>query len=238
MQGRSFAAEDLMTSEVVTVRPGMPVTALARLLAERSLSSVPVTDAGGRLLGIVTEADLLRRLAAPEDAPVGWLRRRFRDPSVQAEQYARTHGRTAGDVMTSDPVTVPPDATAEQCAHLMEEKRIKRLPVVEHGRLVGLVSRSDLLKAVLSPPEKIGTPAEARDDRVRAAMRREMREQPWVDSLYPFADVKDGVVTLHGFVRSDVVRRGLKVLAGRIDGVEHVVDQLEQAPIFLPGEFV
>jgi CBS domain-containing protein len=238
MAPASLRARDLMTTEVVTVPPNTPVTSLARLLADRGISAAPVADAEGRLLGIVTEADLLRRLAGAEDKPVGWLRRLFRDPDRQAEQYARTHGMEARDVMTDDVVSVGPDATAEHCAHLMEERRVKRLPVVDGGRLVGVISRADLLRAVLEPPEKIGTGAQGRDARIRAALRKEMREQPWAGSLYTFADVKDGVVTLHGFVRSDEVRRGLRVLASRIEGVERVEDRMEDAPLPLPGEFV
>lgn len=235
----SLRARDLMTTEVVTVPPSTPATSLARLLADRGISAAPVTDAGGRLLGVVTEADLLRRLAGAEDKPAGWLRRLFRDPDRQAAQYARTHGVEARDVMTEDVVSVGPDETAERCAHLMEERRVKRLPVVgEDGRLVGVVSRADLLRAVLEPPARIGTGAQERDSRIRAALRKEMREQPWAGSLYLFADVQDGVVTLHGFVRSDEVRRGLRVLASRIEGVEHVEDRMEDAPLPLPGEFV
>jgi CBS domain-containing protein len=235
----SLRARDLMTTEVVTVPPSTPATSLARLLADRGISAAPVTDAEGRLLGIVTEADLLRRLAGAEDKPAGWLRRLFRDPDRQAEQYARTHGKEARDVMTEDVVTVGPDATAEHCARLMEERRVKRLPVVGDGRLVGVVSRADLLRAVLEPPAKLGAEgAPERDARIRAALRKEMRQQPWAGSLYTFADVEDGVVTLHGFVRSDEVRRGLRVLASRIEGVERVEDRMEHAPLPFPGEFV
>lgn len=231
-------ARDLMTREVATVPPGMPVASLARLLAERGISSVPVTDPQSRLLGIVTEADLIRRLAATEDKTVGWLRGRFRNADLQAERYARTHGKAAQDIMTTDLITVDEDATAEHCAHLMEQHGVKRLPVVRDGRLLGVVSRADLLAALLGPSEPPGTAAQDRDARIRAALRAEMRGQPWADSLYTFADVDDGVVTLHGFVRSDAVRRGLRVLASRIEGVERVEDRMEDSPVLLLGETV
>lgn len=234
----SLTARDLMTTDVVSVPPGIPVTALAQLLADRGISSVPVTNVGGKLLGIVTEADLLRRLAGAEDAPIGWLRGVFGDADRQAVQYARTHGLEAQDIMTRDLVTVGPDATGEHCAHLMEERRIKRLPVVEDGRLIGIIARADLLGALLTPPEKLGSGAEQRDAGIRTALRREMRSQAWADSLYIFADVRDGVVTLHGFVRSDAVRRALRVLASRVEGVVRVDDRLEDAPIPLPGDIV
>ena len=227
----SLLARDLMTRKVVTVPPGMPVTSLARLLADRGISAVPVTDALGRLLGIVTEADLLRRLAAAEDPPQGWLGSVFRNANRLAEQYAKTHGRTAQDIMTTDVVTVGPDATADHCAHLMEERRVKRLPVLQDDQLIGVVSRADLLRAVLEPPGRIGTAAEARDQRIHAALRAEMRAQPWADDLYTYAEVRDGVVTLQGFVRSAAMRRGLRVLAERIDGVERVEDRLQESSV-------
>jgi CBS-domain-containing membrane protein len=197
-----------------------------------------VTDSSGCLLGIVTEADLLRRLAGAEHKPAGWLRGLFRDADRLADRYARTHGTEARDVMTTELVSVEPDATAERCARLMEERGVKRLPVVSGGRLAGVVSRADLLRAVLEPPAKIGTGAQERDARIRAALSKEMREQTWAGNLYTFADVQDGVVTLHGFVRSEEVRRGLRVLAARVDGVERVEDRMEYAPLPLPSALV
>lgn len=228
-------AQDLMARDVVTVRPDLPVTALARLLTDRGISSVPVTTPEGALLGIVTEADLLRRLAAEEDAPVGWLGRIFGNASTAALNYARTHGLLARDLMTTKLVTVDPDTTVAHCARLMEEHRIKRLPVLRDGRLVGIISRADLLRAVLSPPDRIGAGA-SRDAIIYDALRREMRAQPWTDSGYICVDVQDGVVTLYGFIRSEAVRRAMCVLAERIDGVRSVEDRLDPLPSTPAGE--
>jgi len=130
-------ARDLMTRDVVTVPPDTPVPALARLLAERGVSSAPVVEADGRLVGIVTEADLLRRVAALGERPKGWLARLFADPSAQAARYAKGHGARARDVMTTDLITVEEDARAEEIARLLEEHRIKRGPVLRAGRLAG-----------------------------------------------------------------------------------------------------
>lgn len=223
-------ARDLMTATVVTVQPDLPVTALARLLASRGISSAPVVDEQGRLLGIVTEADLLRRLAGAEDAPVGWLQGLFQRSDPEAIHYARTHGTTAQDIMTRDPVTVEPDATAAHCARLMEQHRIKRLPVVHEGRLAGIVSRADLLRAVLQAPARIGADAPSRDAHILATLCAEMRSQPWTNDIRTFADVRDGVVTLYGSVRSEAMRHGLHVLATCVDGVVRVEDQLTVGP--------
>jgi CBS domain-containing protein len=230
MTEQSLLARDLMTKEMVMVPADMPVTSLAQLLAEQSISAVPVTDAQGGLLGLVTEADLLRRLAGREDPTVGFLAGLFSNTDARAARYARTHGCEARDIMTTELVTVGPDTTAAHCASLMEKHRIKRLPVLQDGKLAGIVSRSDLLKAVLEPPAKIGTPGEQEDARIRTALKAEMRAQPWVPELYVFAEVAAGVVTLHGFVKSDEVRRGLRVLASRIEGVRQVEDKLTEFP--------
>lgn len=231
-------ARDVMSREVVTVPASMPVEALARLLGRRGISSVPVVDDAGRLLGIVTEADLLRRVAAAEDRPLGWLRRLLGDPAEQADTYARTHGRTAAHVMTQEVVTVAPDATAAHCAHIMERHRIKRLPVVEDGRLLGVVSRADLLYAAMETPEWIGTEREDRDRHIREVLDREMRGQNWAASLSIYTDVRNGVVTFYGFYRSEEVRRALHVMAERIEGVVRVDDRLELAPPVLPGVII
>jgi hypothetical protein len=191
------------------------------------------------LLGIVTEADLLRRLAGAEDAPVGWLRRLFRDPDRQAERYARTHGMEARDVMTG----------GRGLRRAGRDRRALRAPDGgaprqapargrDGGRLVGVCpARTCCARCWSRPPGSARGPRGA-TTRIRAALRKEMREQPWAGSLYTFADVKDGVVTLHGFVRSDELRRGLRVLAARVAGVERVEDRMEDAPLPLPGEFV
>jgi CBS domain-containing protein len=104
---QSLRARDLMTPDVVTVPPETPVVAIARLLAERGFSAVPVTGAAGRLLGIVTEVDLIRRLAGEEERPAGWFSSLFADPARQAVRYARTHGAIAGDVMTEAVLSGP-----------------------------------------------------------------------------------------------------------------------------------
>jgi CBS domain-containing protein len=147
----SLRARDLMTAEVITVPPETPFIAIARLLAERGISAVPVVDAEARVKGIVTEADLVRRLAGEEDRPVSWFASFFTNEAREADRYARTHGVTAADIMTEAVVTVGPDTPARPIAQLMEERGIRRVLVVQEGRLKGLVSRADLLRALAAP---------------------------------------------------------------------------------------
>jgi CBS domain-containing protein len=230
-------ARELMSTEVVTVPPDMPVTAIARLLLDRHISAVPVLDAAGRLAGLVTEADLLRRIAAIEDKPQGWLSNLLGSFDTAALAYARSHGRLASDVMTRDVVTVAPEASAAHCAQLMEKHRIKRLPVADaQGRLLGVIARADLLRAALEPEAPLTGPHPDRDARIRAALRKEMRSAAWADSFFTFTDVREGVVTLQGYVRSEAVRRGLLVMASRIEGVARVVDETQLMPRVMAAE--
>lgn len=229
----TLTARDLMTTEVLTVPPETPVVAVARLLADRGISAVPVLDPAGAVVGVITEADLIRRLAGEVDEKPGFLTRMFGDPGVQAERYARTHGATAADIMTREVVSVPPETQVAKLAHMLEDRNIRRVFVMEDGRLRGLVSRADLLRAIIAAPPSAAT---ADDARIRADVMAAMRREPWADYVHTAVEVKDGVVELYGYVRTDQVRRGLVVLAGGVPGVKGVTDRTEPLPDHLyPG---
>ncbi len=229
--GTAAAARDIMTTDIVTVGPETPVPELAALLAQRGISGAPVVDAGGALLGVVTESDLLRRLAAERERPPGWLAGLFGDTTEQARRYARTHGQRAGDLMTRDLATAGPDTPVADIARLFEARDIRRVPVVEGGRLLGVVSRADLLRAILAP-----APAEGRADAaIREELHRRLREQPWVDRNFLHAAVSGGVVTLSGFARNEDRRRALRVLAEGVPGVREVRLDLAPPPPFMLG---
>jgi len=221
-------ARDLMTTGLLTLPPDTPVHVVARLLAERGVSGAPVVDAGGRLLGMVTEGDLIRRLAAKEDSPTSWMRGLFSPAADQAARFARTHGRRARDVMTTELATVTEDTPIEQVAQILESKGIRRVPVVRDGALVGIVARADLIRALFDPA---GPPAaDAPDARIRRELARAMQAQPWVDTWFLLAEVQDGVVTFHGFCRSETVKQGLRVLAEGIPGVKEVRFETDATP--------
>ncbi|MBR0673681.1 CBS domain-containing protein [Roseomonas soli] len=221
-----------MTPDVVTVPPETPVMAMARLLTDRGISAVPVVDAEGKLCGIVTEADLVRRLAGEEDKPTSWFGALFADPASQAERYARTHGVTAKDLMTEKVVSVAPDTSAAHIAQMMEKQNIRRVIVVENEKLKGIVSRADLLRALVVP---VHEEAELSDERVRRAVMAAMKQEPWTDTFYTMVEVKDGVVTFHGFRRSDAVQKALRVLAENVPGVKDVKDDTQPMPVFIYG---
>lgn len=229
--------KELMTPDPVVVPPDMKVQALVRLLADRHLSGVFVVDAAGAPLGVVTEADLVRRLAPQDEEGLGWLARLAVDADRAARRYARVHGRCARDVMSPTLVSVHEDAPAGEAAQLMRDRRIRRVAVLRDGRLVGVVSRADLLKAVVAQPDRLGT--ESDDAQIRRTIVAEMRRQPWADTELTAVTVSGGVVTFEGYCRSDKVRRALRVLAERVDGVRRVEDRLTvglppSAPLY-PG---
>jgi CBS domain-containing protein len=222
----SLAARDLMAAELVTSPPETPVRALIRLFTDRGVSAVPITDASGALLGIVTERDLVRRLAdEDEQRPAGWLARLTSTPDARAARYAGSHGATAREVMTEKVVTVGPDASAAHVAHVMERHGIRRVLVAEGGRLLGMVTRTDLLRALVAdqPPE-----GEVSDERIRAAILAAMRRESWADTLHVTVDVRGGEVEFYGFSRSASVQRALRVLAENVPGVGKVTDRTQQ----------
>jgi len=221
-------ARELMSTNLVVVPPETPVTAVASLLASRGISAVPVVDAAGAPVGLVTEGDLIRRLADEKPGPVAWFFGLFKDSGKLADRFSKAHGKTARDVMTAELATVGEGASAEEIAQLMEKRGIRRVPVVKDGRLVGIVSRADLLRAVLAPHE--AESALGDDAAILRAVLSAMRDQPWVDSFWVFPDVREGVVTLCGFYRSDAVRHGLKVLVEELPGVKRVEDKMEPMP--------
>jgi CBS domain-containing protein len=217
-----------MSSEVVTVRPETLVTAVARLLADRGISAVPVLEPDGRPVGIITEADLVRRLAAAGERPRGWFSRLFSSAPEDAARYARIYGAKARDVMTVNLVSVDEEATVEAIARLMEERRVKRVLVLRDGKLSGVVSRADLLEAVFAPPETVTIGVQ--DTRIRRAVQAALCEETWAKPYFLWPTVEEGVVTIHGFCGSPDVRRALRVLAEAIPGVRGVEVKVETPP--------
>jgi len=229
----TMRASELMSTGLLTFPPEASVDVMAHALSERGVSGAPVVDGEGRLLGMVTEGDLIRRLAAAADTPRGWFSGLFTSAAADAACFARAEGRRARDVMTTDLATVNEDASAEAIAHIMEERHVKRVPVVRGGLLVGLVSRADLLRALVARDSLASESAS--DASIRRGLAAAMRGKSWIDSYFIFSEVKDGVVKLHGFCGSEEVIRALRVLAEGIPGVRQVELEFSPPPPFLIG---
>ncbi len=204
---------DMMTTAVVSVCPSMPVPDVAAMLYTAAVRAVPVLDAGARLLGVISEADLLAVVAAIEPETHRWWRPRHIHEGVPA---ARPWARTAGELMSAALVTVGPDATAAAAARLMREQGVSWLPVVGEGRLVGVLGRSDLLAVFFRPDAVI------RAEVVEGVLAGKMMIEPSLVAV----EVVDGVVTLTGAVETHIDAEVTVEMTRRIEGVVDVVDRL------------
>ncbi|MBX9752355.1 MAG: CBS domain-containing protein [Roseococcus sp.] len=224
-------SKDLMTPNPLVIAPETPVIAIAELLASRGISAVPVVDSEGVPQGIVTEGDLIRRLADRPPGARGWFLKVLGSSAPQVERFAKAHGKTAQDVMTKELVTVSETETVEHIAQLMEQKNIRRVLVMQGNHLVGIVSRADLLRALLRGEV---TPQETQDDHgIQSALVKAMRAQPWVDTYWVYPSVQAGTVTFHGYARNDTMRQGLAIMARAIPGVVAVEDKMAPMPLIL-----
>jgi CBS domain-containing protein len=227
-------ARYLMSTSLVVVPPEMPVAALAELLAARGLSAVPVVDAQGAPIGIVTEGDLIRRLADQPPGPFAWFLKLFAGTKPMINRFMKAKGACARDVMSASLVSVAEDDSAERIAQLMETHGIRRVLVLRDGSLVGIVSRADLLRAVLRAVPDTGSNAD--DGAILRALIAAMREQPWVDTFWVYPNVAGGAVTFHGYARSEEMRDGLMLLARGVKGVTSVEDRLAPMPLFVRAQ--
>lgn len=217
-------AQDIMSRDVVTVEPDATILHAARLMLQRKFSGLPVVDAAGRLVGIVTEGDFLRRT---ETATV---RRRPRwlefviGSGRLAEEYTRTTGRLVKEVMTHDVCSATEDTPLETIADLMERLHIKRIPIMRGQQVVGIVTRQNLLRALVRSTGT-ATTAAADDKTIRESLLKELKRQPWAPSAIDVV-VADGRVKLGGAIFDDRQRYALRVLAENIPGVKGIEDEL------------
>lgn len=217
-------AKDVMTTKVVAVGPWMPVNAVAASLLERHISAVPVIDDDRRVLGIVSEGDLMRRGETARRR--SWWLTTFGEAEGLAREFVKAHGQRAKDVMTRDVVTVTEETPVAEIAALLERKGVKRVPVVRDGRLVGIVSRADLLRGLAVRGLKPMTPVAPDDEAIRAQLLSLLEREPWAETHFLSVVVDHGVVHLWGLVRSEEERQALHVAAETIPGVRGVEDHL------------
>lgn len=217
-------AADVMTRKVLCVTPSDSVRAAARLMLENHVSGLPVTDDQGHVVGMLTEGDLLERGEMATEPGVSPWRALWLGPQRLAERYVHAHGRTVQEVMTCDVIAVGGETPLGEVVALMESRGIRRLPVLENGRLVGIISRADLLRALsrLLPTQG---PA-ASDAAIRADILRQIDQEHWAPRALVDIRVENGIVRLRGLVTSQQQRDGLKVLTENTTGVRQVVDEM------------
>jgi CBS domain-containing protein len=222
-------AADIMTQPVISICSEATIAEAARLMLQHRISGLPVTDAHDAVVGVVTEADLLRR------AELGTERRRPRwiefltGPGRLASDYVDAHARKVSEVMTGTVVSVTPQEPLSDVVSLMEKRHIKRVPVVEQGRLVGIISRANLVRALvhrLKGAEVASAKTIATDTDIRFAILAVIEKEPWSPRFSVDVTVKDGVAELDGVVTDERERIALRVAAENVPGVKAVSDHL------------
>jgi CBS domain-containing protein len=218
---------EIMTTPVITVTPEANVAEAARLMLEHRVSGLPVVNPAGAVVGVVSESDLLHRAeTGTERRRSGWLRF-LADRGQLADEYAHSHARKVGEVMTPVVVSVAPTAPLADAVGLMESRNVKRLPVIDGGRLVGIISRANVVRALLqSLSQEAPKPGPVADAEIRASILAEIAKQPWTPRASLDVRVADGVAALHGSIGDERERLALRVLAENTTGVKEVRDHL------------
>ena len=217
-------AHQIMTRDVITVTPHTTIEEAAKIMLETRISGLPVMDDAGRLVGIVSESDFLRRseIGTGRKRPA-WLQF-FMGPGKAASEFVQERGRKVEDVMTRDPITVGEETPLEDLVRLMEKNDIKRLPVMSGRTLKGIVTRSNLLQAVASMAHEIPDPT-ADDDHIRDRITRAVNAADWRPIGFEVT-VRNGIAHLHGIITTDEARQATIVAAENTAGVKKVHDHL------------
>jgi CBS domain-containing protein len=217
-------AHQIMTRSVISVTPDTSIIEAAAIMLKRHVSGLPVVDAAGKLVGIVSEGDFIRR------GEIGTQRKRGRwlkfilGPGKSASDFVHEHGRKVSEVMTTSPLTITEDAALAEIVDIMERNDVKRLPVMNGDRVVGIVSRANLLQAVASLARQVPDPT-ADDDHIRKRVIDALERNEWC----PFGlnvIVRDGIVHLSGVITDESTRQAAVVAAENVDGVKKVHDHL------------
>ena len=218
-------AKDIMTRRVISISPDASILKAAHLMLQHRISGLPVVDPAGVLIGIVTEGDFLRRTeTGTERRKPRWLEFVL-GPGRAAADFTHSHGRKVEEVMSDSPYSVSEDTTLDEIVSLMERHRIKRVPVTRDAHLVGIVSRANLMRALISIARSAQPPAQSDLD-IRSRIMTEMDTQKWAPVALVEVTVNKGVVDLWGTILDERDRKALKVLAENVPGVKAVNDHM------------
>jgi CBS domain-containing protein len=219
-------AQDIMARDVLTVMPKTRIDVALDLMLQRKVSGLPVLNEDGKVVGIITEGDMLRR---QETGTSNRHRSRLLSfligPGKEAEEFVHANSREVADLMTADVVSVTESTPLDEVVTVMEKQRIRRVPVVRGNKLVGIISRADLLRALLLKLQGEREVA-ATDATIEKTLLASLAGLSWSAASNVGVTVKDGIVTLNGFVYDERARSALRVAAENTDGVKGVVDQL------------
>src|SRR5262245_10179286 len=224
-------AKDIMVMKVMTVGPEATVRQVANILFQNRISALPVVDEHGRLVGIVSEGDLARRAELETDDRRSWWLELFARKSKEnlAVKYVKSHARTVKDIMTRSVITAKPAMSLRDIAALLEKNRIKRVPIVAKGRVVGIVSRANLVQALASLREE-DQPGTTSDSMIRKKVMMRLKSERWSKHALLSATVEDGTVKLWGIVNSEAEKGATRVAAEQVAGVRAIENNLIVQP--------
>jgi CBS domain-containing protein len=217
-------AADIMTRDVITLTPDLPARRAAEILLEHGISAAPVTDEGGRLIGIVSEGDLIRRVEIGTERRRPWFLQMLASDATKAQEFIKSHAAKVADLMTLRVVTAAEATPLTDIADLIERHRVKRIPILRKGTVVGIVSRSDMLRAFA------GRPAAQEDAPTSVRVMKNLRARPFGMPWPIVVSVDHGAVRLQGAVRSRLHHEALRVAAEATPGVRSVESRLFQIP--------
>jgi len=227
-------ASDVMVSNVITVGPDASIQDVADLLLRNRISAVPVVGADGEILGIVSEGDLLNRPESETEHRRSWWLEALTSKETLAADYVKSHSRKVSDVMRRDVITAAPETPVAEVAALLEKHCIKRVPIVKDGRIVGIVSRANLLQGLASLKDKIPQ-ARSDDSTIRDKVMAKLDNARWTRPALLSVTVQDGTVDLWGIVNSESEKKAVHVLAEVTPGVRAVHDNLMIRPVSSEG---
>ena len=221
-------ARDVMVAPVITVKPYSSIKTIADLFWKRRISGAPVVDDKGKLVGMISEGDLVCRSELKTDRSHPYWFLQVAGKEGQAREYVKSHAKYVSDVMTRNVISAAPDTSLNDIAALMEKSFIKRVPIVENGQLVGILTRANLVQALASAPR--GLDFTLSDSTIREKLLLELNKQPWADASRFNVFVHDGVVELWGTVSSDAEKQAIRVAAESSPGVCAVHSHLRVTP--------
>ena len=217
-------AADVMVANVITVPAEASIGEVAERLLNHHISGAPVVGANGELVGIVSEGDLMRRPETDTTRRPSWWLALLSSERASAAEYIKSHSRKVGDVMTREVISAAPDTALGEIAALLERNRIKRVPIIDGGRLVGIVARANILQALASAA-KIPVLANADDSQLRNNVVDRLSAERWRPTMLSVT-VQDGVVDLWGIVHSGDQKKAARLAAELTPGVRSVTDNI------------
>ncbi len=220
-------AANVMTTEVISIRPETTVQEIANLLLNKRISAVPVVDEKEQLLGIVSEGDLIRRVESDTEVRSSWWLKALTSTQKKARDYVKSHGRKASDVMTSNVITISEETPLHEIARILEQKHIKRVPVTRGEKLVGIVSRANLLHGLVAGGKDLSTTSSSEDQTIRDTLMDTLFNEIGLQTINVV--VQNGEVEMWGIVNSEVEIKAAQIAAENLSGVSKVENNLTES---------